>query len=286
MISGGSRTLGDALRFATEMLEKTTIDGYDIEARLLTEWACDAARIDFVSQPNMLISNDKFRLLEIVLARRIAGEPVHRIMGFRDFYGLRLELGPETLEPRSDSEVLVDLALELMSNTPPKTMLDLGTGTGALALALLSVFHQATVIATDISQGALAIAAKNARTNGFAARFSGLQSDWFDKVEGRFDLIVSNPPYIRSSVIPDLDIEVRNHDPILALDGGPDGLAPYRIIASKAKTYLHTNGMILVEIGFDQADDVANLFKSNGFSKVVLKQDLGGRDRVLAFAVA
>ena len=145
MISGGSRTLGDALRFATEMLEKTTIDGYDIEARLLTEWACDAARIDFVSQPNMLISNDKFRLLEIVLARRIAGEPVHRIMGFRDFYGLRLELGPETLEPRPDSEVLVDLALELMSNTPPKTMLDLGTGTGALALALLSVFHQATV---------------------------------------------------------------------------------------------------------------------------------------------
>ncbi len=286
MTSDGSRTLADTLQLAIDTLEKTTIDGYDVEARLLTESACGVARIDFLSCPNILISNDKFEILETYLARRIAGEPVHRIMGFRDFYGLRLNLSPETLEPRPDSEVLVDLALELLVKYPPKTIMDLGTGTGALALALLSLFPQATVIATDISAGALEIASKNAELNGLSARFGGLQSDWLEKVEGKFDLIVSNPPYIRSSVIPDLDIEVRNHDPLLALDGGPDGLTPYRIISSEAKNHLNVNGLMLVEIGFDQADDVTNLFKLNGFIKLKLQQDLGGRDRVLAFAVA
>lgn len=286
MISGGSRTLGDALQFATDTLEKTTIDGYDVEARLLTQWACGVERIDFVKRPNLLISNDKIEILEAVLARRIAGEPVHRIMGFRYFYGLKLNLAPETLEPRPDSEVLIDLALELLGTNLPKTILDLGTGTGALALALLSVFPQATVIATDISAGALDIATKNASSNGLLSRFSGLQSDWFQKITGKFDLIVSNPPYIRSSVIPDLDIEVRNHDPLLALDGGPDGLTPYRIIASEAKNHLKINGLVLVEIGFDQAVDVANLFKSSGFTKVKLQQDFGGRDRILAFGFA
>lgn len=285
MISGGSRTLADVLRFATDILEKTDIDGYDVEARLLTEFACGVERIDIVSQPNMLISNDKFEILEDALAQRIAGMPVHRIMGYRDFYGLRLALGPETLEPRPDSEVLVDLALELLEKTPPKTMLDLGTGTGALALALLSIFPQATVIATDIALGALDMATKNAETCGFSERFSALQSDWFEKVIGKFDLIVSNPPYIRSAVIPDLDIEVRNHDPILALDGGPDGLTPYMIITGEAKNHLTNNGLVIVEIGFNQAEDVTNLFKSNGFIKLALKHDLGGRDRVLAFSI-
>ncbi len=285
MTSGGSRTLADVLRFANEALEKTDIDGYDVEARLLTEWACGVERIDFVARPNILISNDKFDILEKVLARRIKGEPVHRIMGYRDFYGLRLNLGPETLEPRPDSEVLVDLALELMEKSPPKTILDLGTGTGALALALLSVFPQAAVIATDISAGALDIAAKNSTSNGFASRFSGLESDWFDNVDGKFDLIVSNPPYVRSGVIPALDIEVQNHDPLLALDGGPDGLVPYRIIAAEAKNHLSKNGLVLVEIGFDQADEVTNIFKLNSFIKLSLQRDLGGRDRVLAFFI-
>lgn len=285
MISGGSRTLADALRFANDTLEKTDIDGYDVEARLLTEWACGVERIDFVGRPNILISNDKFEILEDALARRTAGKPVHRIMGYRDFYGLRLDLGPETLEPRPDSEVLVDFALELLKKSPPKTMLDLGTGTGALALALLSVFPQATVIATDIADGAIEVATRNAKNCRLLERFSVLKSDWFGAIGGKFDLIVSNPPYIRSSVIPDLDIEVRNHDPILALDGGPDGLQPYRIIAENAMAHLNSHGIILVEIGFDQAEDVTNIFKSKGFTLVGLKLDLGGRDRILAFSI-
>ncbi len=284
MISGGPRTLAEVLRYATDTLEKTDIDGYDIEARLLTEWACGLERIDLVSRPNMLISNDKIELLEAALAQRIAGRPVHRIMGYRDFYGLRLVLGPETLEPRPDSEVLVDLALELLGKNPPKNMLDLGTGTGALALALLSIFPQATVIATDIASGALEVASQNAEICGYLGRFSALKSDWFENVSGKFDLIVSNPPYIRSSVIPDLDVEVKNHDPLLALDGGPDGLQPYRLIAQKAKAFLNACGLVLVEIGYDQADDVTNIFKLQGFFVVMLKQDLGGRDRILAFS--
>jgi release factor glutamine methyltransferase len=285
MSSGGPRTLADVLRFATDTLEKTDIDGYDVEARLLTEWACGLERIDFVLRPNMLISNDKFELLETVLVQRIAGKPVHRIMGYRNFYGLRLALGPETLEPRPDSEVLVDLALELLENSPPRTMLDLGTGTGALALALLSVFPQATVIATDIASGALEVAKRNAEICRYSARFSALKSDWFENIMGKFDLIVSNPPYIRTSVIPDLDIEVKNHDPLLALDGGPDGLQPYRIIAENAKAHLSDSGLILVEIGYDQADDVTNIFKLHGFLRTSLKQDLGRQDRILAFSL-
>ncbi|MGH6807215.1 MAG: N5-glutamine methyltransferase family protein, partial [Ensifer adhaerens] len=162
-------------------------------------------------------------------------------------------------------------------------LLDLGTGTGAICLALLSTVLEARGTATDISEDALATASANAELLGLSDRFEALRSNWFDEVEGRFDVIVSNPPYIRSSVVAELEPEVRLHDPAAALDGGDDGLDAYRAIALQAGHHLETNGVIGLEIGFDQKEAVAALFNAETFRLREEAKDLGGNDRVLIF---
>lgn len=162
-------------------------------------------------------------------------------------------------------------------------MLDLGTGTGAIALAILANVGAATATATDISAEALATAADNAARLGLGGRLSALRSDWFASVSGRFHLIVSNPPYIRSEDIATLQREVREHDPLAALDGGADGLEAYRRIAGGAGEHLAEGGRIAVEIGFGQADDVTRIFAGNGFAPASAARDLAGRERALAF---
>jgi release factor glutamine methyltransferase len=160
---------------------------------------------------------------------------------------------------------------------------DLGTGTGAIALALLSKLPNASALGVDISDQALETAQENAKSNNLSARFATVQSNWLEKISGTFDVIVSNPPYIPTEIIGQLDTEVRDHDPLIALDGGPDGLAPYREIASKAGQYLVKNGIVCVEIGYDQAIEVKQIFGNSGYRFLELRQDLGGRDRALAF---
>jgi release factor glutamine methyltransferase len=145
--------------------------------------------------------------------------------------------------------------------------------------------ENANATITDIARNALETAAKNARTLGLSRRVTAVEGKWFEPVEGRFDVIASNPPYIPTAVVPTLDIEVREHDPLAALDGGADGLDPYRVIASQAAQHLKPAGLVAVEIGFDQADEVAAIFEANGFALVELRKDLGGRDRALAFAL-
>jgi release factor glutamine methyltransferase len=223
--------------------------------------------------------------LETVLHRRLDREPVHRIIGSRSFYGREFELSADTLEPRSDTECLVDLALELLATRRSESLLvlDLGTGTGILAITLVAEFAHANAVAVDLAAGALATARKNAQLNGVSARIDFLESNWFAQVEGRFDLIVSNPPYIESATIEGLEPEVQRHDPALALDGGPDGLAAYRVLAAESGRHLSNKGLVLVEVGAGQLGDVQAIFEAQGFVVRQVATDLGGIERVIAF---
>lgn len=242
-----------------------------------------------------LLASDVTELMQ----RRLSGESVARIIGHREFYGLDFGLNEATLEPRPDTELLVDLALDALP--PGGRFVDLGTGTGCIPIAVLANRPDASGVASDINPRALEMAGRNAERHGVSDRLTLLQGDWFGALipppsipphkgeggassagrESRFDLILSNPPYISSEVVETLAPEVKDFDPRLALDGGPDGLAPYRIIASEAAHWLKPQGRVLVEIGYDQGAAVSALFAEAGFSQIAVEKDLAGLDRVV-----
>jgi release factor glutamine methyltransferase len=197
--------------------------------------------------------------------RRIAGEPIARIVGDKEFYGLNLALSPETLIPRPDTETLVDAVLVVVDRDSAVTVLDLGTGSGAILLALLSQLPNARGLGLDISENAVVTARANARRHGLSDRAEFAVGDWTDGIVTRFDVIVSNPPYIATSEIPGLPIEVRDHDPHVALDGGIDGLDAMRIIVSDLDRVLADGGAAFVEIGFGQGPVLATLAQASGF---------------------
>jgi len=258
-----------------------------LEARLLVEHFTGTDRATPISQPELPVTPDAASAVRAAVARRLAGEPVHRILGWREFYGLRLKLSAGTLEPRPDTEVLVDTALPYLTSAAargPCRILDLGTGTGAIALALLSQIPTATALAVDLSDDALATARENAAALGFADRFATRRSDWFCAVHGKFHGIVSNPPYISLNEFPTLAREVRDFDPKQALVGGADGLDAYRAIAAGAASHLEDNGTVAVEIGFRQRDDVTALFERAGYRLLEAERDLGGNNRALVFS--
>jgi release factor glutamine methyltransferase len=257
------------------------------DVRLLAGEVIGFSLTNFVLNGTRLISETEAKQIASLVARRAEGEPVHRILGHREFYGLDLLLSSGTLEPRPDTEVLVDALLPYLLRMAGKAgqarVLDMGTGTGAICLALLNECPEATGIGSDIAPDALETAHKNAERHGLTSRFAAVASNWFDRIEGRFDIIVSNPPYIRTDVIQTLDRDVREFDPMLALDGGADGLAPYRTIAEKAVEFLVDGGIIGVEIGYDQKDDVTGIFATHGYARLEAVKDYGGNDRALIF---
>ncbi|MCR9257995.1 MAG: peptide chain release factor N(5)-glutamine methyltransferase [Alphaproteobacteria bacterium] len=213
-----------------------------------------------------------------LIARRERREPVSRILGRREFWSLPFRISADTLDPRPDTELLVEIALDLLPPDGAARLLDLGTGTGCLLLAILSERPKAEGVGIDINPGAVVVAGGNAAALGLSERATFLAGDWVAPVRGRFDLVLSNPPYIPPSVIAGLDPEVREFDPRLALDGGTDGLAAYRAIAAGLDAVLAGNGTALFEIGYDQAAAVRQIFEERGFS-TALRRDLGGRDR-------
>jgi release factor glutamine methyltransferase len=279
-------TVGAAYQALRQEFADAGIQMAELEASILMKWATGLDRLALLTHPESLLPDLEVQQLIAARDARLSGKPVHRIIGAREFFGLQFELSKETLEPRPDSECLVNLALGALSArvTEPISILDLGTGTGILAISLLSRLPNATALAVDISQDALSTAQRNAEHNGVAARFQTVQSNWFENVRGKFDLIISNPPYIRTAEISKLSTEVRQHDPVLALDGGEEGLTAYRIFASRAQHFLANDGLIVLEIGHDQRESVIGIFESSGFRLVQAAKDLGGNDRALLFA--
>ncbi|HYI90713.1 MAG TPA: peptide chain release factor N(5)-glutamine methyltransferase, partial [Beijerinckiaceae bacterium] len=219
--------------------------------------------------------------------RRLAREPIGRILGRREFWSLPFALSPETLEPRPETETVVETALSLMPDRlADLRILDLGTGSGCLLVALLHELPRATGLGIDGSPGALATARANAMRNGVGGRAAFVASEWAGALNACFDLIVSNPPYIPAPDVAGLVPEVREHDPRAALDGGDDGLAAYRTIFSEAAAVLARPGTLVVEIGSGQEQPVRELADARDLRVVALARDLGGRPRALALTQA
>lgn len=256
-----------------------------LDARILIEGALglDAASID----QRAPIGSAALEKLEAYAARRLTGEPVWRILGEREFWGMPFRLSPATLEPRPDSETLIEAALAALKDRrdEPLAILDLGTGTGCLLIALLTEFRVARGLGVDLSDEACATARENALLNRVADRASIRQGAWTRGLSQRFDLIVSNPPYIPTAQIATLSIAVREHDPVLALDGGDDGLACYRALAASLPDALAPNGLAVIEIGAGQGPDVTALMDAAGLRSAGSRRDLGGHERALLFTV-
>ncbi len=275
-----AQTPGQALSLALSEGQETLADKDNParEARLLLAHAAGVDQAGLISLGLSDFSDQMMARYRGYLDRRAAGEPVSKILGYREFWNHRFEVSADVLDPRPDTETLIAAALE---GVAPKRILDLGTGSGCILLSLLCEWPQATGMGSDLSDKALAVAARNAESLGVANRAELILSDWFAAIEGRFDMIVSNPPYISEAEMRELSPEVLNHDPHMALTPGGDGLDPYRVIAAGAADHLTEKGRILVEIGWKQGPDVAAIFRDAGFRDVEIRTDLDGRDRVV-----
>ena len=264
------------------------IETPELDARLLVGFVLNLGLTGLVGRADQPLSDAQARRLLVLAQRRAAGEPVARIVGEKEFWGLRLSLSPDTLVPRPDTETVVEAALDhaRASASPAPRIADIGTGSGAILLALLKERRSAIGIGVDRSEAAARIARANAEALGLSARAAFVCADWAGPIAaGGFDLLVSNPPYIASAELAALDPEVREHDPRMALDGGPDGLEAYRAILPGARRALRRGGTVALEIGETQGAAVSALVREHGFAlDRPPRRDLGGRDRVIVAA--
>lgn len=283
-----ARSVDEWLEFGIEALTCVAVETPRLDARLLLATAldCDASRLLMREQSHL--ATDQAKLYEGYIKRRALGEPVSRILGRREFWSLQFTLSSETLDPRPDSETVVETALSLKASENHNTLsvLDLGTGSGCLLLSLLKEWPSAEGVGTDISFGALETARLNARALGMESRATFLASDWLGAVAGSFDVIVSNPPYIREGQLSELQTEVCAYDPNRALDGGLDGLAAYRRIVCDLGRMLSRDGIVILEIGYDQEQDVRSILMAAGLTRIESHRDLGGHVRCISAAPA
>ena len=275
-----------ARRALAAQLKDNGIDSPELDARLLIGAALDLDHTGLAVHSARQVTPVEAGVIESFAQRRMAHEPIARILGHKEFWGLDLRLSKATLVPRPDTETVVEAALEFVRSHPMLgkeiRIADIGTGTGAILLALLSELDQAIGTGTDISCEAIATAELNARQLGIADRAGFIQCNYAAALSGSFDLIVSNPPYIRSLDIQTLDAEVRDNDPHLALDGGPDGLDAYRVIIPQAAKLLAPRGGLIVEVGYDQSGQVSQIMQAAGLTLPrPPRADLGGIERVV-----
>jgi release factor glutamine methyltransferase len=288
--SGSSRGLSrrSALRHSAAVLAAGGLGEAAGDARFLLLGILGLDARELLVLGDQLLDNDEAAALDAALARRLSGEPVARILGAWEFWGLPIQLGPETLVPRPDTEILVEAALATVADrNGPLQCLDLGTGSGCILAALLSELPRAFGIGLDRSASAVGVARYNIVASGFGTRAAFVVANWCDALQGGFDLVVSNPPYIAQATIPTLSREVRMHDPPAALDGGVDGLDAYRRIFEgvRSRNLLAPAGTLVLEIGYDQAAAVRGLAALAGFTDCGLTRDLAGNDRVLCFGL-
>ena len=254
-------TYDDLKRNLTARFRAAELGSADLDARLLIESVTGYSAAELILNGQNIVPPAALGEIEALAARRLAREPVDHILGYREFYGRRFEISKDVLSPRPETEGLVDAALATIKNTENPHILDLGTGSGAIIISVLAERSDAAGVAADVSHGALDIAARNAAAHNVATGLTLTESDWFSAVDGVFDLIVSNPPYITDAAMEALSFEVTGFDPDLALRGGPDGLAPYRIITARAADYLKPGAALIFEIGYDQGAAVSSLMK-------------------------
>ena len=271
--------LRQVLMEGAKALREAGIEGPERDARLLLAEVIGMPAARMSLEPDLKVTEAQTKEFHGFLARRAAHEPVSKILGRRNFWGRDFEITPDVLDPRPETETLIDLALK---GAKPRSILDLGCGSGIIALTLLAELPEAKAKASDISQACLDVTLRNAKTVSVQDRLRAIKSNWFNSIQGEFDLIVSNPPYISDAEMAELSLDVLNHDPHLALTPGGDGLAPYEVLAKGACNHLSPKGRILVEIGYRQGPDVVRIFKDAGLSDVTCHKDLNGHDRVVS----
>ncbi|QEL14346.1 peptide chain release factor N(5)-glutamine methyltransferase [Limnoglobus roseus] len=276
-------TIKALLQWTTEHFTKKGLDSPRLDAELLLAHVLNCKRIDLIVRYDELPTDAEKTAFRELVKKRLDRCPTAYLVGVREFYLLPFEVTPAVLIPRPDTETLVDAAIDFLKKRPTPTALDVGTGSGCVAVSLANAVKAATVTAADVSPDALAVAKRNAKRNGVADRVQFLNGNLFSPLSAgtSFDLIVSNPPYIPPVEIETLMPEVKDHEPRIALDGGTDGLAFYRRLSAESGRWLKPGGGLMVEIGHTQADAVRNLFESAGFQVGKTIKDRGGRPRVV-----
>jgi release factor glutamine methyltransferase len=270
-----------AKRFLARQFAAAGLPFADEDALDLLLGLSGLSQTDYALRGTEFISADLFEILQAAADRRLSGEPVDRILGWRDFYGRRFDI-ENVLSPRGDTEVLLLAAIKAVKPITVPHMLELGIGSGALSITLLCERPDAHVTATDINPEALVTARRNADTHQVSDRLTLIQSDWFEQIPPTpFDVILSNPPYIDDRAMSELGREVANYDPQLALHGGLDGLSPYRTIIPNARQFLKPKGWLGVEIGYDQGPAVRQIFERAAFTNIQVITDPAGHDRVV-----
>ncbi len=273
------RAIGPLLETARAKLRALGIETAALDARFLLQAASGLSHEELIAGPELVLDARSVQIFDAFVARRTLFEPVSRILGWREFYGRRFHVTPHVLDPRPDTEAVVQLALD--SSDGKKQFLDLGTGSGIIAVTLCAEREDFRGVASDVSEAALDVARENAALQQVSGQLSFHHGAWFDGLPQQFDLIISNPPYIprETALMPD----VFHYDPHLALFGGDDGLDAYRAISAGAGKHLAPDGQIIVEIGLGQADDIKAIFEAHRFQQSYSNEDLGGRLRALAF---
>lgn len=276
-------TVAEVLTQTAATLAAGRLDSARREARVLVAIALAAQPLALLAAPERVLTIAELEALEVVLRRRLAGEPTSRIRGTREFWSLEFAIAPGVLDPRPETELLVEQALVHGNALRSQSLrvLDLGTGSGCILLSLLHELPHAFGVGVDCSAGALAVARGNARSLGLADRSAWVCGDWLAALSGRFDIVVANPPYIPAGAVATLERGVKSYDPVLALDGGPDGLAPYRLLVPNLPRILRTSGAAFFEVGKGQAGFVTDMAQKSGLRAQTMA-DLGGIPRCVS----
>lgn len=272
-------TIREVLNWTRGYFEDAGIVQPRLEAEILLAHALDVDRLHLYMAPDKPLTSDERSRYRSVVKERHSGTPLQHVIGEVNFYGLRFRVDREALIPRNETEELLDQVIKRAPRDRDIRCLDLGTGTGVIAVCMARYLPKAQVTAIDVSPTALQMARENAVLNEVTDRIEFVESNWFAHVEGQFDFIATNPPYIRSEELPNLPVEVRDHEPSVALDGGADGLDKIREIIKDLRTYLQPDGVVLMEIGHKQGDRVKQLFESIGLIDVSVERDIAEKDR-------
>lgn len=282
-------TLAEQLKQATQRLQQAGIDTAALDARVLIAHALKLPIESLVKESQRDAQEQETAAIETLITRRVKREPVSQIVGERGFWKHDFHVTKDVLTPRPDSETMIEGLLKLRPDTKQSyTILDLGTGSGCLLLSALDEYPNARGVGVDKSTAALAVARENATRLKLSARADFIESDWFESVDKnlRADIVLMNPPYIPTRDIGTLENEVRDHEPHLALDGGQDGIEPYRKIFSQLSLYLSNHPLILIEVGADQAHDVAEIGRTNGLKLTSILPDLAGTARIVVLELS
>ena len=274
--------LSEIHRNTKEKFDELKIQTSEIESRTIIKKILGLSDKDFIMDIKISLSNKESEYLSKVILQRLSGKPLSRIFGSKEFFSMKFDINEFVLDPRPESEILVEKTLDLIQENNLKSILEFGVGSGCIIAAILSNSIGTKAVGIDISEKAIMTAKSNLIKNGIK-NFDLIVGDWGSSLDKSFDIIVSNPPYIKSNDIKNLDKNVKDHDPLISLDGGCDGLDCFRVIANQGAHLIKDEGYILVEIGHDQTKGVEKIFENNDFLLINKVKDYSKLDRVLIF---